>query len=96
MNIFFPAIANKMLSIRTISTEIVEGKEKIRHSTKIDSEDLSSIFKILAYNSKDLEIDDLFFIKKGSRNLERQGINIFKREELIRFINKMEEIFMSF
>jgi len=37
-------------------------------------------------------IYDLFFIKEGSRSLERKGINNYKKEELERFIDEMERL----
>jgi len=41
------------------------------------------------------DIDDLFFIKKGSRNIERKGINIFLREEVERFVKTIDVIFSN-
>ena len=59
IEIFFPAIANRMLTLRTLSSEIVQGKEKIKHSSNIDSDDLSEIYKILTYNISDSEASEL-------------------------------------
>lgn len=39
------------------------------------------------------DIDDIFFIKEGSRNIEKQGINIYKREEIERYYNVVEQMF---
>lgn len=80
---------------RDVSMLAIKWKEKypdVKFIVFAEHNDMEKKDYLLMRDFWGSSIYDLFFIKEGSRSLERKGINNYKREEIGRFIDLMDKL----
>ena len=84
--------------LRDLGILAIKWKEKypnIKFLVFSEHNDLDPQSSLLMLECWGNAIDDLFFIKEGTRSLERRGVHKYIRKEIERFLFEMKKIFMN-